>query len=581
MKRNMICTMMLLVIVLSNLYAATFTKQFPLSIYNPQFPESAWGSVYSKNISVRQVGSKLLAVNVYKNTTLSSSPDSGPFKDVSQTYAYDLNNDNWADLITVTYGGQVKIKRNDRFDKNGSLLFSDVYTSNLPKDLKGNGAGIVDDFDKDGKLDLFLFNQDRYGCYVSNVYRNNIQQSEMKYALLQKSNDNNFKTMWTVTAMAAYDYNGDGYKDIIYADMSGRVWFWPYDKQNNFIHTNVTLLLSDSDIGTDKSEGGAVLDMADINNDGIPDLVAGNTNKRGLFIYFGKMENNQLKFSTNSKLAITKVDGSLGPNTVVDKSLFSNSKDPKNLPSFSPTILKITDIDRDGLKDVIVGTDAWRQGKNFGGSIYLFKGTGYTNDGKPKFVSIELNPGSYSKDNTPPYDFDSGTVADLDNDGTPDFVAADGNNSGNYYKVLTKTSLEYETDPGYMISDYFPLVTGVTLSQLPDNFVRKIGVTVAFDKSKGDGFFEIRYMEKGISNPALVNYLFYPLMPGVSLKQPLPNGDFTTEISFSKALPDPQIIIVFYPKSATSAPYLEKLIYSVETEPSRVSMKNFYWSVGG
>ena len=572
---------MLLVIVLSNLYAATFTKQFPLSIYNPQFPESAWGSVYSKNISVRQVGSKLLAVNVYKNTTLSSSPDSGPFKDVSQTYAYDLNNDNWADLITVTYGGQVKIKRNDRFDKNGSLLFSDVYTSNLPKDLKGNGAGIVDDFDKDGKLDLFLFNQDRYGCYVSNVYRNNIQQSEMKYALLQKSNDNNFKTMWTVTAMAAYDYNGDGYKDIIYADMSGRVWFWPYDKQNNFIHTNVTLLLSDSDIGTDKSEGGAVLDMADINNDGIPDLVAGNTNKRGLFIYFGKMENNQLKFSTNSKLAITKVDGSLGPNTVVDKSLFSNSKDPKNLPSFSPTILKITDIDRDGLKDVIVGTDAWRQGKNFGGSIYLFKGTGYTNDGKPKFVSIELNPGSYSKDNTPPYDFDSGTVADLDNDGTPDFVAADGNNSGNYYKVLTKTSLEYETDPGYMISDYFPLVTGVTLSQLPDNFVRKIGVTVAFDKSKGDGFFEIRYMEKGISNPALVNYLFYPLMPGVSLKQPLPNGDFTTEISFSKALPDPQIIIVFYPKSATSAPYLEKLIYSVETEPSRVSMKNFYWSVGG
>jgi len=581
MKRNMICTMMLLVIVLSNLYAATFTKQFPLSIYNPQFPESAWGSVYSKNISVRQVGSKLLAVNVYKNTTLSSSPDSGPFKDVSQTYAYDLNNDNWADLITVTYGGQVKIKRNDRFDKNGSLLFSDVYTSNLPKDLKGNGAGIVDDFDKDGKLDLFLFNQDRYGCYVSNVYRNNIQQSEMKYALLQKSNDNNFKTMWTVTAMAAYDYNGDGYKDIIYADMSGRVWFWPYDKQNNFIHTNVTLLLSDSDIGTDKSEGGAVLDMADINNDGIPDLVAGNTNKRGLFIYFGKMENNQLKFSTNSKLAITKEDGSLGPNTVVDKSLFSNSKDPKNLPSFSPTILKITDIDRDGLKDVIVGTDAWRQGKNFGGSIYLFKGTGYTNDGKPKFVSIELNPGSYSKDNTPPYDFDSGTVADLDNDGTPDFVAADGNNSGNYYKVLTKTSLEYETDPGYMISDYFPLVTGVTLSQLPDNFVRKIGVTVAFDKSKGDGFFEIRYMEKGISNPALVNYLFYPLMPGVSLKQPLPNGDFTTEISFSKALPDPQIIIVFYPKSATSAPYLEKLIYSVETEPSRVSMKNFYWSVGG
>ncbi len=578
MKRNMICIMTLLVIVLSNLYAATFTKQFPLSIYNPQFPESAWGSVYSKNIAIRQVGSKLLAVNVYKRTTLSSSADSGPFDQVSQTYAYDLNNDNMADLITVTYPGKLLIKHNKGFDKNGSLLFSDVYTSNLP--VRGEGAGIVDDFDKDGKLDLFLFNQDRYGCYVSNVYRNNIPKSEMKSALLQKSNDINFKTMWTVTAMAAYDYNGDGYKDIIYADMSGRVWFWPYDKQNNFIHTNVTLLLSDSDIGTTDSQGGAVLDMADINNDGIPDLVAGNTNKRGLFIYFGKMENNQLKFSTTSKLAITKVDGSLGPNTVVDTSLFSNSKDPKDLDSFSPTILKITDIDRDGLKDVIVGTDAWRQGKDFGGSIYLFKGTGYTNDGKPKFVSIELIHGNKSG-KTPPYDFDSGTVADLDNDGTPDFVAADGNNSGNYYKVLTKTSLEYETDPGYMISDYFPLVTGVTLSQLPDNFVRKIRVTVAFDKSKGDGFFEIRYMEKGISNPALVNYLFYPLMPGVGVKQPLPDGDFTTEISFSKALPDPQIIIVFYPKSATSAPYLEKLIYSVETEPSRVNMKNFYWSVGG
>ncbi|MBT1247965.1 MULTISPECIES: VCBS repeat-containing protein [unclassified Thermosipho (in: thermotogales)] len=559
---------MLLISFLS--FAETYTATFPISNWSQQYPEKAWGAIYVKNISTRVVEDKIVAVNVYKINDISAVPGYGPFTQVSQTFSVDFNNDGYADIISLTYDGFVVIKKN-KMKETGELSFeNERYFRLLVKN--GDGTMIVDDFDNDGKLDLFSFNSWQYAQYVDDV----LNKDESTYKKISK--DKNFVTEWTVSAMASYDYNGDGYKDIFYVDYKGRFWVWINDnskgRERFFNKNNIIKLFRDKDLSS--NGGGAVLDIGDLNNDGIIDLIAGHTDKKDIYVYFGKIVNNQLEFDVENKFVITR-DGKLGEHVKVD-SRYSNSKSPKDLPSFGPTIIKITDVDRDGYKDIFVGTDAWRQNKDFGGSVYLFKGFNITSDNKPEFVSLELVHGSYSWEDNPPYDFDAGTVADLDNDGVPDFVAADGNHSGNFYKIITQTQKEYETDEaGYIISDYLPNLVGILPKDLPNNFVKRIKVTIKFDLSLGDGTFEIRYVKSGIKDPQLIDPESYPLMPGASGKIV---GSFTTEIEFDKPVPDPQIIIITRPAGPFSAPHITYLKYEIETQPSQVIIKGFNWIKG-
>ncbi|ONN27338.1 alpha integrin [Thermosipho affectus] len=551
-------------------FAETYTATFPISNWSQQYPEKAWGAIYVKNISTRVVEDKIVAVNVYKINDISAVPGYGPFTQVSQTFSVDFNNDGYADIISLTYDGWVVIKKN-KMKETGELSFEDErYFRLLVKN--GDGTMIVDDFDNDGKLDLFSFNSWQYAQYVDDV----LNKNESTYKKISK--DKNFVTEWTVSAMASYDYNGDGYKDIFYVDYKGRFWVWINDnskgRERFFNKNNIIELFRDKDLSS--NGGGAVLDIGDLNNDGIIDLIAGHTDKKDIYVYFGKIVNNQLEFDVENKFVITR-DGKLGEHVKVDPR-YSNSKSPEDLPSFGPTIIKITDVDRDGYKDIFVGTDAWRQNKDFGGSVYLFKGFNITSDNKPEFVSLELVHGSYSWEDNPPYDFDAGTVADLDNDGVPDFVAADGNHSGNFYKIITQTQKEYETDEaGYIISDYLPNLVGILPKDLPNNFVKRIKVTIKFDLSLGDGTFEIRYVKSGIKDPQLIDPESYPLMPGASGKIV---GSFTTEIEFDKPVPDPQIIIITRPAGPFSAPHITYLEYEIETQPSQVIIKGFNWIKG-
>ncbi|MBO8161234.1 MAG: VCBS repeat-containing protein [Thermosipho sp. (in: Bacteria)] len=566
--------------------AGTFSARFPIANYSQQYPEKAWGAIYVKNIATRVIKGKIVAVNIFKITSVSAKPGAGPFQDVSQTFAVDFNNDGYADIISVTYHGRVVIKENKGFDKKGNLILKDIRSYYLPI-RNGDGTLIIDDFDNDGKLDMFSYNSWYYAQYVSNVlspthvYYHKIDYNKVKINKKKRAGKT-FLTYWTVSAMASLDYNGDGYKDILYVDKKGRFWVWLNDyKRGNyrfFNESKIKYLFEDDSIYSLETEGGGVLDIGDVNNDGILDIVAGHTNKKNVIIYFGKIVNNTLVFDKKNSLKIVENDGKLGPTTYVDNSI-PNSKSPKDLPSFAPTIIKISDIDRDGYKDIFVGTDAWRQRKNFGGSVYLFKGVGITNDNKPQYISLELVHGSYSKDNNPPYDFDAGTIGDLNNDGIPDIVAADGNHSGNFYKIITETANYYVTDRGVMISDYIPNVVGILPKDLPQNFIKKITITLKFDKSLGNGYFEVRYIKTGIKDPQLIDVDSYPLVPGCSKKMPIQNK-FTSTVVFDKPVPDPQIIIILIPKSPTSAPHLVELEYEVETMPSQVIIKNFNWTKG-
>lgn len=570
----------------------SYTKTYPIANYNQSKPESAWGCIYARDISTRVVNNTLVAVNVYKINTLTASPGAGPFSDVSQTFAVDYNRDGFADIISVTYGGRVVIKENKGL-VNNDLVMSDVYAYNLP--IVGDGTFVIDDFDNDRKLDLLLYNAHQQAVFIPDCVRN-VPWNQM-YRKDVPYNDSGFVTNWTVSAMASYDFDSDGYKDIIYADMRGRVWFWKNtNSQGNsrFFSTQFVKLIDDPDIGTTASNGGGVLDVADVNKDGVPDIIAGNTDKRGIYIYLGRTVNNQIVYNTTQKIAIVNNNGSLGQVSFVDPNI-PNSKDPSSLPSFGPTVIKVTDVDRDGLPDIFVGTDAWRQGKNFGGSVYLFRGRNLNANGVPNFVSLELVRGSYSTDNKPPFDFDAGTIGDLDNDGVPDFVAADGNHSGNYYKIITQTVREYKVEDGIMVSDQLvnvvdyrnpdgKIVVGIPKAVLQNNFVKAIEVEIEFLESD-TGTFELRYSAKSIKDPALIDHRLFGLMLDSSTMQPMRgnmpvpgNRRFAARVVLNTPSPDPQVIIVLRPKNKNEAPHIKSLTYKIWTTPAVVVIRGFNWT---
>ncbi len=594
MKRLVVIILTIVSIIVT---AGTFTSpNYPLTDSNPmyqQYPELRWGAVFQKNVVTKLINNKTVLVNALKIQSVTASPGAGPFTDVSGTYAANIFGSGRADIVSITYGGKIVIKRNDGLNQSGNLTFTDVYSYKLPAPpgqsrMAGDGTLVVDDFDKDGKLDIFVFNSWGYGVYISNGVTRNVPSSEIRYSniitAMRNRGYNDFVTMWTLSAMATYDYNNDRYKDIIYADMRGRVWAWKFDPtRKDFLNANqIELLFQDNDIGTTAGNGGGVLDLGDLNGDGVPDIIAGNTDKTGIFIYPGKIVNNKLTFNKNDRITLITAStrtssASINPTYLKVDSSIPNSKNPMSLPSFAPTVIKITDVDRDGKQDIFIGTDAWRQGQNFGGSVYLFKGTDYTPDGKPVFTSLELVRGSYESAHRPPYDFDAGTIADLDGDGIPDFVAADGNHSGNFYRILTKTVNEYITDPGYMISDVMWKVVSIPISELQRNFIKKITVELKFSQAN-TGTFELRYTEQPIKNPHLANFANYPFFPGISGPVNVTVGNLRYTVEFAKPIPEPQVILVLRPKDKNTAPNLEALKYTVETMPSVVTIKNFKWT---
>jgi len=602
-SRKKILIIAFLVLITLNVFSEinwsspNFSKTYPLLTYNPAKPEEAWGCIYAKDVSIRTAGDKLVAVNAYKINTISASPGAGPFGDVSQTHAIDYNKDGYADIVSITYGGKVVIKENKGLVNNDLYLEDKInYTLLKPgtnQYIPGDGTFCVDDFDNDGKPDFFLYNAHYQAVFIPDGIRNKPQI----YYKSNPYNDSGFLTNWTVSAMSAYDFDGDGYKDIIYADMRGRVWFWrnnPSKGGNRFFDTQIVKLIDDPDIGTTASNGGAVLDIYDFNKDGIPDIIAGNTDKRGIFIYPGKIVNNSIIYDKNSKIKLVDLSGKLGQIVSVDGTI-PNSKDPSILPSFAPTIIRVTDVDRDGKPDIFVGTDAWRQGKNFGGSVYLFRGTDYDSTGMPKFVSLELVSGSYSSENKPPYDFDAGTIADLDNDGVPDFVAADGNHSGNYYKILTQTVKEYKMSDGIMVTDALvnivdfkspegKILIGIPKAELPKNFVRAFEIEIEFMES-GTGYFELRYSKKRIKDPTLIIPSNFPLMLDATTMKPMQSympiptsRKFVARAILDTPSPDPQIIIIIRPINPLNAPHIVSIKYKIWTEPSRVIIKGFNWT---
>lgn len=226
---------------------------------------------------------------------------------------------------------------------------------------------------------------------------------------------------WTATVAQTVDWDKDGADDVVVASShaginelllfrgkksgaSGYPGFYPAQTliPNLGFYTPIASSSSIASGGSScppaVSRGPSAVIVADFDRDGDFDAILGSASEKNLKYW--------------------KNDGT---------GLFSRQTDIPFAAGASDVGLT-GDFDGDGDTDFMLGRDGWNCGGT-GGTVWLF-----INDGKGSFkmrTTPVANLGS---------DLDFGIAFDIDNDAdhTTDAVFADGNNSGNYFKIIAK-----------------------------------------------------------------------------------------------------------------------------------------------
>ena len=206
----------------------------------------------------------------------------------------DYNNDEWNDLF-VTYYGQNALFRN-----NGNGTFTDVTKeAGLLQDrLRWNSGCTFVDFDKDGRLDLFVGNyidldlkttptpEDANCTYKGIVVAcgpPGLQGG--KNLLYRNKGDGTFEDVSRKAGMftalgtyalgcAAADLDGDGWPDIYVANDSTAATFYVNQKDGTFKDQAVEAGVAYSPDG--KPQAGMGVSIGDYDRDGLPDIVKTN-----------------------------------------------------------------------------------------------------------------------------------------------------------------------------------------------------------------------------------------------------------------------------------------------------------------
>lgn len=295
---------------------------------------------------------------------------------VSASFA-DTDNDGDPDLyVTTVRGGNVL------FENDGQGCFKDV-TSSSGLGYVGHSSGAVFfDFDRDGRLDLFLVNVGKYttesrgagGYYVAfeDAFKGHLFPDRTeKSVLYRNAGGNRFVDVssptgledgsWSGDATIA-DWNGDGWPDLYVLNMQGDDHFYENVEGKRFVDATASYF--------PKTPWGAMgIKVFDWNNDGRMDLLV--TDMHSDMVGKIPVEGEKRKFPPRGdppelQGAANNIFGNAffenrGGTTFVERS------DEVNLENYWPWGVSVDDLNADGWEDVFITASMnfpWRYGIN-------------------------------------------------------------------------------------------------------------------------------------------------------------------------------------------------------------------------
>jgi hypothetical protein len=306
---------------------------------------------------------KNLGNGTFKNVTAEAGVGVPGRISVSATFA-DIDNDGDQDLfVTTVRGGNVL------FENDGHGRFKDI-SKEAGLDYVGHSSGAVFfDYDKDGRLDLFLVNVGRYtsdekgrgGAYVA--YRDafsghKFPERTETSILYHNEGGNHFRDVsretglvdgsWSGDASIA-DFNGDGWPDLYVLNMQGQNHYWVNEGGRHFADRTAQYF--------PKTPWGAMgIKVFDADNDGDMDLLVTDMHSDMVKPHDPDAEKTR---NTDPHL-----NGVLGDpeKFVFGNAFYQNQGDgtfkelalEMNLENYWPWGVSVNDLNADGWQDVLI-----------------------------------------------------------------------------------------------------------------------------------------------------------------------------------------------------------------------------------
>ena len=345
-------------------------------------------------------------------------------------------------------------------------------------DTSGNCGMTSGDYDGDGDYDFLFITSSVDSPYAPKriwLYRNNIILGGVKTGVLSFTKID-LTTAWSAavkgiawssTMLTSVDFDGDHDVDIIMGNRAGEVL--KITNTNNGNLNSQTFIVEPTPLIRTSwgLRGVSTVSVADFDSDGDLDIILGSVSYDSLLYY--------------------KNDGT-GHFT-----LYATYTDPNHDPNNglydgAATVSLAADFDSDGSIDLVIGTDNWNYGSDYGGKCFYFH-----NNGNDTFSQKLLFNGQRWSPQV--IDFDLGCVFDFNKDGLVDFLMADGNDTQYYYLFVNQLANVYNiTGTGVSLnltptlSSQFA-ITRVRMPALNQSVIgsSSTGLSVTYYVSNNDG----------------------------------------------------------------------------------------------
>jgi len=542
---------------------STGTHQIALRNYN------SWGHLTYTNLVVSEDATAMYMQKRFSGILEGTLKQPMGDDTIMGAYAYDVDGDRKSDLITMDGYGKVHIFKNiSDGDEYQQLREYNVFRN---QNQYGYGSGTLGDFDGDGKMDLFYINMKKEAAFISDVITGS---GTITIATNVGNNGNlgsNYNSgTWDSQSMTTVnlDMGTDKYPEVLYITTGGYVYSLDnqasdtvrfFNDGANFNDVNKTLLFYDADLyyntGNKNDSGGShagVIDKGDFNSDGIPDLVCGNSNRMGVYLYLGteNTETQRIEYSVEDKITLINDDGEL--NDLID--LPEGTKEPKecgtgnNGDGFSPTVLRISNtifpsVTGDSLPDIIIGTDKHRNNDGYGRTIYAINNVKIDKEGQIELATVkELYGGGNG------LDLDAGTLGDLNADGYDDIIFTDGNASGDF--IIRKSEVfDYYNNYAKFLSKTMDIIDPVYRNSIENGiFTKSATVTITIPTGIKGTLYGKMLQGPPKRNDTLDLKTESQTSSYVQTRsiENTNNQIITMFFSFGKARPKPQFLFEFY-----------------------------------